>query len=66
MKQRRRRTNFEKQERVVKLLWDFAYDLQTKPCTVTDSRGTKVHLDSIGVALREIMDNFGYDVVEVQ
>jgi hypothetical protein len=63
---RRRRSNIEKQEHVVKLLWEFARDLQTKPCTCTDSHGTRVHLDSVGVALREIMDNFGYAVVDVQ
>ncbi len=63
---RRRRTNIEKQERVVKALWDFAFNLQTKPTTCTDSKGTKIHLESVGVALRDIMDNFGYDVLEVQ
>lgn len=65
--ERRRRTNIDKQERVVTLLWNFAHDLQTKPhnCTACKS-GTTVNLDAVGDALRGIMDNFGYDVLEVQ
>lgn len=66
----RRRTNIDKQERVVSALWEFARDIQKRPdegCVATASKdGTKLSLDHVGKAMREILDAFGYDVLEVQ
>jgi hypothetical protein len=66
---RRRRTNIDKQERVVSALWELARDMQKRPdegCVATSCDGTKLGLGHAGKALREIMDTFGYDVLEVQ
>ena len=62
---RRRRTNYDKQENVVSAIWEFAHNQQTHEHTVTNSKGTSVHIDSVGVALKKIMDIFGYDVTPV-
>lgn len=67
---RRRRTNIDKQERVVSALWNLARDMQHRPdegCVATNVEdGTKLSLGHCGKALKEIMDTFGYDVLEVQ
>lgn len=67
---RRRRCNIEKQEQVVKLLWEFAKNIQQNPekgCVATNvETGTKLSLDHVGEALHGIMANFGYGVLEVQ
>ena len=63
---RRQRTNVERQEEIVSVLWDFAHDLQTLPLESTSSNGTKVNIDAVGKALEKIMQTFGYGVVEIQ
>ena len=69
-RQRRRRTNLEKQERIVSVIWEFARAEQHHPsegCVATTLEdGTKASLKHISAALEEIMDTFGYDVLEVQ
>jgi len=69
-KPRRRRTNIDKQERVVSALWEFARNIQQNPdkgCVATAvESGTKLSLDHAGKAMQEILDAFGYDVLEVQ
>ena len=67
---RKQRSNLEKQERVVEILWEFAQALQNTPeeeknCTRT-ADGTKLKLDHVGQALEGIMQNFGYRTLEVQ
>jgi hypothetical protein len=69
LRARRRRTNIDRQERVVSALWELARDMQNRPsegCVATAGDGTKLSLGHCGKALREIMDTFGYDVLEVQ
>ena len=66
---RRRRTNIDKQENLVKALWDFAAAQQNfgdDQRIITDSKGTCVLDPAIRKAICTIMDNFGYDVLEVQ
>lgn len=70
---KRKRSNIEKQERVVEILWEFAHDLQNTPeeeknCTSNGPRhaGTKLKLGHVGKALEALMQNFGYRVLEVQ
>lgn len=69
--QRRRRTNIDKQERVVSALWELARDMQHRPneggpVITSGEDGTKLNDGHARKALREIMDAFGYDVLEVQ
>lgn len=59
--------NINKQEEVVHVLWEFAHDLQV-PKNLNTSRadGTKVDLDAVEKALRNILATFNIEITEVQ
>lgn len=65
----RLKRNIEKQERVVSVLWEFARRAQQNiaeaNCTQV-STGTKLKLGDVDYALKEILDTFGHERIEVQ
>lgn len=64
--------NLSAQERVVSALWDFAaaqevLDPATAPARRGDGRPpTAVDLAAVRIAMEEIMDAFGYQVIPLQ
>lgn len=62
------RKNINKQEEVVRTLWEFAHDLQVskKLDTSRATDGTKMDLDAIEKALRSILATFNIEITEVQ
>lgn len=68
------KTHVFAQEEIVTILWDFA-TAQQQFATVankgnalicTNQAGTRVYLDALGKALKDIMNQFGYEVGEIE
>ena len=62
------KTNYEAQERVVSALWEFAAKQHAidpaKPITTSGS-GVPMDLAAVRAAMEEILDAFGYTVMEI-
>lgn len=62
------KTNIDKQEMVVSVIWQIAHAAQQEPQPewYRTISGTRMDPKAVHYALEHIMDIFGYDVIEVQ
>lgn len=64
-----KKRSITKQEKLVSALYTFAHNQQNKKhdCTGTNPQGriTSVNLESVGIALDEIMEIFGYTTTPI-
>jgi len=65
---RNTKRNVEKQEELVSALYRFSEGIQenTHDCRYGENASKSIHLQSVAIALEDIMRIFGYDVTPIQ